>query len=343
MLTCTDRIAYSPARKDRSQLKPLLDETSRREHKLRNRLHSVLLLVGIGAVLGLSAMLVWGWAGLVWAGLAVVLLIVFAPRIPPEAVMNLYRAREVDPRFAGEVGRVVDILARRAGLSVRPRLYVIPSATLNAFATGSPQNASIGVTEGLLRTLSLRELAGVLGHEISHVRNNDLWVMGLADAMSRFTQALSTLAVLLASINFMGMLVGVVLVSWWAILVLYLAPLVSSLLQLGLSRAREYDADLEGAMLTGDPDGLISALAKLERYTGRFWEDLMFPVPGRRVPQPSLLRSHPRTEDRIARLRELDTQPKPPPIVRKDEPALSASQWPSAVFAPRLRWPGIWY
>lgn len=320
----------------------VLDETSRRQHKLRNRLQSILLLVAIGAVLGVSAMLVWGWAGLFWAVLAVMVLVVFAPRIPPEAVMRMYRAREVDPRFAGEVGRVIDVLSQRAGLSARPRLYVIPSAMLNAFATGSQQNASIGITEGLLRTLSLRELAGVLAHEISHVRNNDLRVMGLADAMSRFTQALSTLAVMLASFNFMGMLVGVTFVSWWAILVLYLAPLVSSLLQLGLSRAREYDADLEGAMLTGDPQGLISALAKLERYTGRFWEDL-FPVPGRRVPQPSLLRSHPRTEDRIARLRELDDQPKPPPIVSKDEPAFSASPWRDGVRAPRMRWPGIWY
>lgn len=320
----------------------VLDETSRRQHKLRNRLQSILLLVAIGAVLGVSAMLVWGWAGLFWAVLAVVVLVVFAPRIPPEAVMRMYRAREVDPRFAGEVGRVIDVLSQRAGLAARPRLYVIPSSMLNAFATGSQQNASIGITEGLLRTLSLRELAGVLAHEISHVRNNDLRVMGLADAMSRFTQALSTLAVMLASFNFMGMLVGVTFVSWWAILVLYLAPLVSSLLQLGLSRAREYDADLEGAMLTGDPQGLISALAKLERYTGRFWEDL-FPVPGRRVPQPSLLRSHPRTEDRIARLRELDGQPKPPPIVSKDEPAFAASPWRDGVHRPRMRWPGIWY
>ena len=314
----------------------LLDENTRRAHKLRNSLHSMLLLLGIGAVLGLSAILVWGWAGLFWALLAVVLLVFFAPRVPPEAIMRMYQAREVDPRFSGRVGRVVEILAERAGLAEAPRLYLVPSSTLDG-------NASIAVTAGLLRTLSLRELAGVLAHEMSHIRNNDLRVMGLADAMSRFTQALSTLAVLLAAFNFMGMLVGVVFVSWWAILVLYLAPLVSSLLQLGLSRAREYDADLEGALLTGDPEGLVSALAKLERYTGRFWEDLMFPVPGRRVPQPSLLRSHPRTEDRIARLRELAPRPKPPPIVVEDEPFDVPSPWDTAILGPRVRWPGVWY
>ena len=322
---------------------PLLDETAQREHKLRNRLHSFLLLLGIGGVLGLSAVLIWGWPGLFWALFAVVLLIIFAPRLPPDAIMRMYRAQEVHPRYAGRVGRVLDILAERAGLARRPRLFVIPSATLNAFATGNADNASIAVTAGLLRTLNLRELAGVLAHEVSHIRNNDLWVMGFADAMSRFTQALSTLAALLAVFNFMGMLVGVIFVSWWAILVLYLAPLASSLLQLGLSRAREYDADLEGAMLTGDPDGLISALAKLERYTGRFWEDLMFPIPGRRVPQPSLLRSHPRTEDRIARLRELAPRSETPIIAYQDEPADVVSPWDPSRLVPRVRWPGVWY
>ena len=319
----------------------LLDEKTRRAHKLRNSLHSVLLLLGLGVVLSLSAMLVWGPSGVIWALLAVAILVFFAPRIPPEAVMRMYRATEVHPRAAGQVGRVLQILSERAGLQRLPRLFVIPSSTLNAFATGSPDNVSIAVTAGLLRTLNLRELAGVLAHEVSHIRNNDLWVMGLADAMSRFTQALSTLAVMLAGFNIMGMLVGVTFVSWWAILVLYLAPLVSSLLQLGLSRAREYDADLEGAMLTGDPQGLISALAKLERYTGRFWEDLMFPVPGRRVPQPSLLRSHPSTEDRIARLRELERKPTLPPIIIEEEPLVGP--WPTVVVGPRFRWPGIWY
>jgi len=324
-------------------LQSLLDENTRRTHKVRNSLHSLLLLLGIGVVLSVSAALVWGMAGLFWALLAVAFLVLFAPRVPAEAIMRMYRASEVHPRAAGQVGRVLDIISERAGLERRPRLFVIPSTTLNAFATGSSDNASIAVTAGLLRTLSLRELAGVLAHEISHVRNNDLWVMSLADAMSRFTQALSTLAVVLASFNILGMLAGVLFVSWWAILVLYLAPLVSSLLQLGLSRAREYDADLEGALLTGDPEGLVSALAKLERYTGRFWEDLMFPVPGRRVPQPSLLRSHPRTEDRIARLRELAPEPKPPPIVAEDVPTYVFSPWQTDLLAPRVRWPGIWY
>ena len=143
--------------------------------------------------------------------------------------------------------------------------------TLNAFATGSPDNAVIGITEGLLRRLSLRELAGVLAHELSHVRNNDLSVMSLADTMTRFTQVLSYLAVILAIFNLPAWLLGDADMPFAALLLLYLAPTIGSLLQLGLSRTREYDADLEAAELTGDPRGLASALDKLERYQGQFW------------------------------------------------------------------------
>ncbi len=319
----------------------LLDDKTRREHKRRNRLHSVLLLGGLAGVLGVSALLVWGWPGLMYAALAVAVLLIFAPRVPPEAVMRMYRAREVDPRLAGQVGHVLSVLTERAQLPVQPRLFVIPSQTLNAFATGNTRNPFIAITEGLLRTLSLRELAGVLAHEVSHIRNNDLWVMGLADTLSRFTQAMSTVAMMLALMNVMGMMFGVLFVSWGAVILLYAAPLASSLLQLGLSRAREYDADLEGALLTGDPQGLVSALNKLERYTGRFWEDLIFPVPGRRVPGPSVLRTHPRTEDRVARLRELESRPQSSPIVVTGQ-SYSPTRLLSAE-APRRHWSGVWY
>ena len=111
-----------------------------------------------------------------------------------------------------------------------------------------------------------------------------------------------------------------------ALLMLYLAPSIGSLLQLGLSRTREYDADLEGAYLAGNPRGLVSALRKLERYQGRFWEDLAFPVPGRRIPQPSLLRSHPTTEERVERLLALEGRPTLPPIEVAPEPLAALSR-----------------
>ena len=100
------------------------------------------------------------------------------------------------------------MLGDRAELPAPPRVYVIPSMTLNAFATGTPEKAVIGVTEGLLRRLTLNELAGVLAHEISHIRNNDLAVMSLADVMTRFTQMLSYLALFLALFNLPAFLLG---------------------------------------------------------------------------------------------------------------------------------------
>ncbi len=324
-------------------MRPLLDEATRQEHGTRNRVHSVLLIAGLGLILAVAAAIVWGTAGVVGAFVGVAIVYVTAPRIPPEAIMRLFRARPVAPGHASQLETLLDTLTQRAELPSRPALFVIPSMTLNAFTTGSSERAAIAVTEGLLRRLTMREIAGVLAHEVSHIRNNDLWVMGLADIITRLVQLLSYLALVLAVFNVVGMITGEEGVSWWAILVLYLAPALSSLLQLGLSRAREYDADLEAASLTGDPLGLASALSRLEQYTGRFWEDLMFPVPGRRVPQPSILRSHPSTEKRIARLRELQLQQPAPPIVIAEEPMVSLIGVGPIEMRPRFRWPGVWY
>ena len=167
--------------------------------------------------------------------------------------------------------------------------------------------------------------------------------MALADAMTRFTQVLSYLAVFLAIFNLPAWLLGDVDMPFLGLLLLYLAPTIGSLLQLALSRTREYDADLAGAELTGDPRGLASALAKLERYQGSFWEDLMFPVPARRIPQPSLLRSHPPTEERIRRLLELEHRELPPPIEVVEEPMVSMVGVSPGSMQPRYRFPGVWF
>jgi len=319
----------------------LLDYDNRRG-KAHNGLQSLLLIAGLGLLTVFSASLLWGRAGalvsLAWIGL----IYVFAPRLSPALVMRMYRATPIDARQGGQISHIVAVLAQRAGLSAPPALYLIPSMTLNAFATGT-RTPAIGVTEGLLRRLSLRELAGVLAHEVSHIRNNDLAVMALADVMTRFTQVLSYLALFLAIINLPAMLIGDSDISLTALLLLYLAPTAGSLLQLGLSRAREYDADVEGAKLTGDPRGLASALDKLERYQGRFWEDLMFPVPGRRIPQPSLLRSHPPTADRIARLLRLESRDMQPPIEVVEEPMVSMVGFGPGSMQARYRFPGVWF
>jgi heat shock protein HtpX len=322
---------------------PLLDDESRRAHKASNELQSALLVGGLGLVTAFSVWLLWGAMGVALTLVAVGLVYAFAPRLPPEIVMRVFRARPLDPGHGDQVLDVLQQLASRAGLSNQPKLYVIPSMTLNAFASGTPDRAIIAVTEGLLRGLTLRELAGVLAHEVSHIRNNDLAVMSLADVMTRLMQALSYLAIILAVLNLPAMLLGDSDVSLLALVLLYLSPTIGSLLQLALSRTREYDADFEGAQLTGDPAGLAAALAKLERHQGSFWEDMALPVPGRRIPQPSLLRSHPPTEERIARLEALERGALPPPLHVREAPMVTMVGVGPASMRPRYRCPGVWF
>jgi heat shock protein HtpX len=292
---------------------PLLDPRAANTHRLRNLLHSVLLVTGIGGIAAFGAWLLWGEAGAIGALVAMLALLLFGPRVSPELVMRLFHAEALDRDEAPKLYRVTDELARRAGLDNPPKLYLVPSDILNAFAVGTPDKSSIAVTSGLLQTLRDRELVGVLAHELSHVRNNDLWIMGLADMMSRFTQMMSTMGLIFMIANGVLLLFGSQPVLPWSVaLLLYAMPLASSLLQLALSRAREYDADLEAAQLTGDPDGLASALARLERHQGRLWEDML--PSGRRIAIPSVLRSHPASEERIRRLSELKAQPATPPL-----------------------------
>jgi heat shock protein HtpX len=325
-------------------MSPFLDPEQLAAHRRRNLKQSLLLVLGMSVIVVVSASLIWSWVGAVISGLFVVVLSLVGPRVPPEAIMRLYNGIPVDARHGAQLHRLVEVLADRAELARHPRLYVIPSTTLNAFATGSPANAAIGVTEGLLRRLDLREVAGVIAHEMSHIRNNDLHVMAMADALTRFTQLLAYLGLLLAFFNIPAMLLGFETFSWAAVLILYLAPMLTSLLQMGLSRTREYDADLEAVGLTGDPAGLASALAALERYQGNFWEDLMLPVPSRRIPYPSLLRSHPDTASRIARLEELESRPRlARPLVFGDEPLFTLVGHGPAGMIPRQRLLGLWY
>jgi heat shock protein HtpX len=321
---------------------PFLEKKAQDTHRRRNLIQAVVLLAGVGAVLALAAHIVWGPTGVAATVLALAGLYALASRVPPEILMRLYRATLV-PRDESQLSSLVDVLAYRAELPARPALHVVPSLTLSAFSAGSPRHAAIAVTEGLLRRLTLRETAGVLAHEMSHIRNDDLQVFGLADLLTRLLQLLAYLALALAALNVLSTLTDGETVSWWAILVLYLTPAMFSLVQLGLSRAREFDADVEAAALTGDPMGLASAMRRLETYTGHFWEDLMFPVPARRVPQPSLLRSHPPTEERVNRLLSLEGVPTLDPIVIVEQPMMSLVGYGPGEMRPRYRWPGLWF
>ncbi len=316
-----------------------LDKEQHRRARVRNIVQSIALTTGIGGVTALSAYTLFGSGGIIWALIMVSFFALIGPRVAPEAIMRMFNARPLDPRQGNAILQIVRTLSERAGLKSVPNVYLIPSQTLNAFAVGTPSHYAIGLTQGILARLDQRELAGVLAHEITHVVNNDIWVMSLADILSRLTRAMSFFAIVLFFVSVPAWLMAGSEVPWAAIALLYFAPTFSSLLQLALSRAREYDADLGGASLTGDPEALASALGKLERYQGRVWEDIF--MPGRRIPVPSVLRTHPLTSERIARLKALKT-PSLPPLSFPQAQAQMAGV-PDLSPRPRFHWSGFWF
>jgi heat shock protein HtpX len=258
-------------------------------------------------------------------------------RMSPKMVLGLYKARPLSPDELPDVHRVVHELAQRAELPSVPQLYYVPSKILNAFAVGTPEDSAIAVTDGLMRSMTMRQLAGILAHETSHIRSGDLKVMALADVLTRITSFMSMLGL----IGIPALFGAGIDIPWLGILLLIFAPTIGGLLQLGLSRTREYDADLDGAALTGDPAGLASALDTLERRQGHVWEGLF---PAGRVPSPSLLRTHPATRDRIARLLLLTGEAEPQIVVSTARPEPGPSIVPP-IRNPRIHWRrmGIWY
>jgi heat shock protein HtpX len=177
-----------------------------------------------------------------------------------------------------------------------------------------------------------------LAHEVSHIKSGDLKVMGLADVLNRITSILSNIGLIGVPLVF-GTGINVPILGLGLMIA---APTLGGLLQLGLSRAREYDADLDGATLTGDPEGLASALAILEERQGGKWEGLV--LPGSRLPQPSLLRTHPKTADRIAKLMALQGRNTEQIVVRQSGEKPHTSFVPQ-VSNPKIRWHrlGVYY
>ncbi len=280
-----------------------LDAATLAAHRRNNLLHSILLLSGLGALLALMGGWFAGGVGSLWALGAGGLALALVPTVSPRLVLRAYGASPIPVDAASGLYQILGALSRRAELPRSPRLYYIPSEVPNAFAVGSPADAAIALTDGLLRRLDARELAGVLAHELSHLRHRDLWLMGLADTVSRLTTLAVHLGWLLLALLFVLYLLGHSSFPLLAPAFLLAVPTLSTLLQLAFSRAREFHADLGAAALTGDPEGLASALAKLECGRGRWWERLL--LPGRRDPDPALLRTHPPAKERIQRLLEL--------------------------------------
>lgn len=278
----------------------VVDGYGYQQRKLGNLLQTALLMGGLLGLLGLIGWLLAGGEGLLWTLLAGALVLVTSPRVPPRVLLRMHGASPLPPRAAPRLHGAVHELAARAGLSRVPALYFLPAPGINAFTVGSRDEAAIALSAGLLRSLSPREMVGVLAHEVSHVAHNDMRVMMLADTVSRLTAVLSFAGQLLLLVSLPLALLGGSGVPLLTALVMVAAPALSLLLQLALSRAREYDADLEAARLTGDPAGLASALAQLERRGLALFERIL--RPSRSRPEPSLLQTHPPTRERIERL-----------------------------------------
>lgn len=310
----------------------------------RTRLHlffqTLVIMAGMAGLFGVLGWLVFGSAGVYWSLAFALLIFVSTPRISPWMVLRMYRAgmltEEAAPGLVDMVGR----LARKAGLRAVPRLYYVPSRVLNAFSVGSPSASAIAITDGLIRALTRREMAGVLAHEITHIKNNDLRLHALADIMTRITSAFSFIGQVLVVFYLPLALLSDVRVPLVPIVVLLFAPSVSVMLQLALSRTREFDADLGAASLTGDPLGLASALKKMDRLEKSLWNLVVFP--GRRNPQPSFLRTHPHTQERVARLAAMAGGMDGPPAW-PDEPHGISPGIPPVRQPPRWNWFRPWY
>jgi heat shock protein HtpX len=315
-----------------------LDPRQRRAHKLRNLVQSAILLGAMVGILALCGWALFGPDGVLAMVLGGALSLGFGPRISPQLVLRLYRAYELKRWELPEVFALRDRLAQRAGLARPPKLYLIPSRMLNAFAVGRPDDAVIALTDGLVRSMTLREIAGVLAHETSHIRNNDLWLMGLADLVRRLTRLMTLVGLLLLILALPLWWAGATNLPWLVIPLLVLAPQLTTLFELALSRTREFEADLDAAGLTGDPAGLASALVKLERAQRSPWERIL--MPGFRLPEPSILRSHPATGERVARLRAIQA---PASQRGYDEGAPHPGPRSPVTAPPRGRVLGYWY
>lgn len=273
---------------------------------LGNWFKTGLLMAAIMALFGMVGAVLGGGQGMLLAlafGLGVNL---WAYWFSDTMVLKLYRAQEVDATAAPQLYNTVSELAVRAGLPM-PKVYLIDEAQPNAFATGrNPEHAAVAATTGTLQLLSARELRAVLAHELSHVTHRDILTSTITASIAG---AISTLA------NF-GMFFGGrgndnrnPLV---ALVVLILAPIAAVLIQLAISRGREYEADRAGAELSGDPRALADALAKIDRYAKGLpleaaeahpaTAHLMIINPLSGGGLAGLFRTHPPTEERIHRL-----------------------------------------
>lgn len=238
-------------------------------------------------------------------------------------VLKMYRAQEVTPAEAPQLHQAVDNLCARMGLP-KPKVCIVPSDVPNAFATGrNPEHGVVAVTQGIMRALSYEELEGVLAHELGHIRNRDTLVSTVAASIAG---AIS----MLANMGQWGLFLGGGRDReggnpFIGLIMLILAPIVAALVQMAISRTREYGADRAAVETTGNPDAMASALRRIESYaqnyampTAQGTQHMFIINPLRGHGISELFSTHPPTEKRIAAIMALGRQPRrgamPPPI-----------------------------
>lgn len=268
-----------------------------------------LLLAGLTALFMVVGYLIGGQAGMLIALVFAVGTNLFAYWNSDSIVLRMYQAQEVDARSAPELYGLVEQLATRAQIPM-PRVYVIDTPQPNAFATGrDPQHGAVAATTGLLRILNHQELAGVLAHELGHIRNRDTLIMTVTATIAGALGMLANFGWLLGGNrdNQTGAITG--------ILAMILAPIAAMLVQFAISRTREYGADRAGAEICGHPLWLASALQKLEAGARRIDNApaeqnpatahmfIVNPLHGGSV--DNLFSTHPSTENRVRALRDL--------------------------------------
>ena len=310
-------------------------------HTLKNFLHTMALFLCMSVILSLLGFILAGLEGILWAVVLGVSILAISPRLSPSFILSMYGGRLLSAQDAPGLYLITRELADRANLDTPPALYYLPSHIMNAFSVGTSTNAAIGLTDALLNTLSIREIIGVLAHEISHIQHNDVRVMSYADIISRITNTLSLTGFLLIIINLPLYFLGLVTISWFALGVLMVAPTIMSFLQMSLSRVREFDADRQAALLTGDPEGLAMALGKLELYQSSIF-DILFRS-GHGASTPSILRTHPDTEARIERLLSLKEAPKQALNYTRHDSFTIPVHYQQSIRKPRWHVGGFWY
>lgn len=279
-----------------------------------NYAKTALLLAALTAIFVAMGALVGGRSGLVVAFIIALVMNVMSLWKSDTMVLKMFKAQEVDPNSAPELVAIVRDLAARAELPM-PRVYVMNNPQPNAFATGrSPKRSAVAVSTGLLESLNRDELAGVIAHELAHIKNRDTLTMAVAatigGAVSMFAQYLQIGAIFGSGRNDdrgMGMI--------GTLAAMILAPMAAMLVQMSISRSREYAADRMGAMIAGNPLSLASALRKINAKARQIMNQpaeaipaaahmfIINPLNGRGI--DNLFSTHPNVDNRIAELEAL--------------------------------------